>query len=74
MISPLLPDEAIDRLPKGYRRIVILSDVCGFGHEEIGRMLNCASGTSKSPLFKAHRRLRKLLVGDADNVKLPGTL
>jgi len=33
-------------LPKGYRRIVILHDVCGYEREEIASMLNCASGAS----------------------------
>jgi RNA polymerase sigma-70 factor, ECF subfamily len=73
-MSRLLIDEAIERLPKGYRRFVILHDICGFEHEEIGQMLYCASGTSKSQLFKARRKLRKLLSSDADNANLQSAL
>jgi RNA polymerase sigma-70 factor (ECF subfamily) len=74
VVRRILIDEAINKLPKGYRRIVILHDVCGFEHEEIASMLNCASGTSKSQLFKARRKLRKLLAGEADNVCLQSAL
>ena len=54
-------NEAIEKLPDGYRKIFILHDVQGFEHEEIASMLNCAAGTSKSQLFKARRKLRRLL-------------
>jgi RNA polymerase sigma-70 factor, ECF subfamily len=53
--------EAIRQLPKGYRTVFILHDVEGYQHEEIGRMLGCAIGTSKSQLHKARLKLRSLL-------------
>ena len=54
-------DNAIAQLPPGYRMVFILHDVMGYEHEEIGRMLGCADGTSKSQLHKARMKLRKLL-------------
>ncbi|HUF49615.1 MAG TPA: sigma-70 family RNA polymerase sigma factor [Longimicrobiales bacterium] len=52
---------ALDTLPEGMRQIIVLHDVEGYTHEEIGNLLGVASGTSKSQLFKARARLRKLL-------------
>jgi RNA polymerase sigma-70 factor, ECF subfamily len=52
---------ALDRLPEGMRQIIVLHDVEGYTHEEIGEMLGIAPGTSKSQLFKARARLRGLL-------------
>lgn len=53
--------EAIRQLPNGYRAVFILHDVEGYEHEQIGQMLGCAVGTSKSQLHKARMRLRTLL-------------
>ena len=53
--------EAIRQLPKGYRTVFILHDVEGYEHEQIGQMLGCAIGTSKSQLHKARMKLRSLL-------------
>lgn len=53
--------EVIRQLPKGYRTVFILHDIEGYEHEEIGRMLGCAIGTSKSQLHKAREKLRSLL-------------
>jgi len=53
--------EAIRELPKGYRTVFILHDVEGYEHEQIGQMLGCAIGTSKSQLHKARMKLRSLL-------------
>lgn len=52
---------AIDGLPPGCRTILLLHDVEGFAHYEIARFLGCASGTSKSQLHKARRRMREAL-------------
>jgi len=54
-------DEAIRQLPPGYRAVFILHDVVGYDHDQIGQMLGCAIGTSKSQLHKARMRLRTLL-------------
>jgi RNA polymerase sigma-70 factor (ECF subfamily) len=52
---------ALDTLPEGMRQIIVLHDVEGYTHEDIGEMLGIAPGTSKSQLFKARARLRGLL-------------
>ena len=54
-------DEAIQELPKRLRMVFLLHDVQGFKHEEIGTMLGCTVGTSKSQLFKARLRIREFL-------------
>lgn len=54
-------ERALDRLPDGMRRVIILHDVEGYTHEEIGRTLGVASGTSKSQLFKARAKMRNYL-------------
>lgn len=54
-------EAALDRLPGGMRQVLILHDVEGYTHEEIGEMLGVATGTSKSQLFKARARMRSLL-------------
>jgi RNA polymerase sigma-70 factor (ECF subfamily) len=52
---------AVEQLPEGYRSVYELFDVQGFSHEEIGRRLGIAPGTSKSQLFHARRSLRAIL-------------
>jgi RNA polymerase sigma factor (sigma-70 family) len=51
-------ERAIAGLPDGYRVVLVLHDVEGFTHEEIGRLLEVEPGTSKSQLFHARRALR----------------
>lgn len=50
--------EAIQRLPLGYREVFLLHDADGFTHQEISKILNISEGTSKSQLFKARNMLR----------------
>lgn len=54
---------ALSLLPRGYKRAVVLHDIHGYGHREIGRMFGYSTGNSKSQLHKAHLRLRTLLGG-----------
>jgi RNA polymerase sigma-70 factor, ECF subfamily len=54
-------ERAVSRLPDGMRQVLVLHDVEGFTHEEIGAMLGIAAGTSKSQLFKARAKMRELL-------------
>ena len=68
-VEPMLRDTllqkrleaALDRLPEGMRQVLILHDVEGYTHEEIGEVLGIAAGTSKSQLFKARAKMRALL-------------
>lgn len=52
---------ALDQLPDGYRTVLVLHDVEGLTHDEIGQKLDIAAGTSKSQLHKARARMRALL-------------
>ena len=54
-------DEALAKLAPGYRAVFILHDVEGYEHSQIGEILGCSVGTSKSQLHKARLRLRSLL-------------
>lgn len=53
--------EAIRQLSPGYRAVFILHDIAGYEHGQIGKILGCAVGTSKSQLYKARLKLRQLL-------------
>ncbi len=53
--------EAIDRLPEGARHVFVLHAVYGYSHEEAGRMLDIAIGTSKAQLHRAKRLLAQQL-------------
>ena len=54
-------ERAIAGLPDGYRTVLVLHDVEGFTHEEIGERLGVAAGTTKSQLFWARRAVRAQL-------------
>ena len=54
-------DEAATRLSPGARMVFLLHDVEGYTHEEIAEQLGITAGGSKSQLFKARAKLRKLL-------------
>lgn len=59
-------EEAIARLPDGYRAVIVLHDVEGWTHEEIADRLEVTVGTSKSQLFSARRRMRELLTREGE--------
>lgn len=61
VVDSISLEEAVRQLSPGYRVVFILHDVEGYEHEQIGRMLGCAIGTSKSQLHKARMKLRLLL-------------
>ena len=54
-------EEAASKLSPGARAVFVLHDVEGYTHEEIARELGITAGGSKSQLFKARAKLRKLL-------------
>ena len=60
-------EAALDRLPVGMRQVLILHDVEGYTHEEIGESMGVTAGTSKSQLFKARAKMRELLKGVAES-------
>jgi RNA polymerase sigma-70 factor (ECF subfamily) len=53
--------EALDKLPERARAVIVLHDVEGFTHAEIGEMLGIPGGTARSDLHHARQRLRGLL-------------
>ena len=55
----------LERLPDRLRMPVVLHDIEGFTHREIGEMLDIPQGTSKARLFEARARLREALAGVA---------
>jgi RNA polymerase sigma-70 factor (ECF subfamily) len=56
-------EQAIAALPNGYRQVLVLHDIEGYTHEEIGRLLKIDAGTSKSQLSHARRVMRDSLQG-----------
>jgi RNA polymerase sigma-70 factor (ECF subfamily) len=54
-------ESAMDQLPEGMRRVLILHDVEGYTHEEIAEVMGVTGGTSKSQLFKARAKMREML-------------
>jgi RNA polymerase sigma-70 factor (ECF subfamily) len=54
-------DEAVQKLSPGARAVFVLHDVEGYTHEDIAKELGITSGGSKSQLFKARAKLRRLL-------------
>jgi RNA polymerase sigma-70 factor (ECF subfamily) len=61
-------EEAAAKLSPGARAVFMLHDVEGYTHEEIARELGITTGGSKSQLFKARAKLRKLLAHLVDVV------
>lgn len=53
--------DAVDRLPEGARHVFVLYAVYGYSHDEAGRMLGIAAGTSKAQLHRARRLLAQQL-------------
>ncbi|MDN3634729.1 RNA polymerase sigma factor [Neolewinella lacunae] len=54
-------EQAIQRLPAGYRAVFVLIEVEGYKHQEVADLLNISVGTSKSQLFYAKKKLREYL-------------
>jgi RNA polymerase sigma factor (sigma-70 family) len=54
-------ERAISLLPPRARAVLVLHDIEGWRHEEIGNELGMAIGTSKAQLHRARGLLRKVL-------------
>lgn len=50
--------EALDGLSDGYRMVVVMHDLEGYTHQEIGAALGIATGSSKARLSRARAQLR----------------
>jgi len=53
--------EALTHLPERQRSVIVLHDVEGFKHSEIGKLLGIPEGTARSDLHYARSSLRRLL-------------
>jgi RNA polymerase sigma-70 factor, ECF subfamily len=69
-----LPDDVIKAamqvLPRQFRDVVFYADVEGLSYQEIGAIMNTATGTVASQLYRGRRKLRRLL---GDGVGYAGT-
>ena len=54
-------DAALARLPAGARTVFVLHDIEGYSHEEIATITGLAPGTARAQLWRARRRLMRLL-------------
>jgi len=54
-------ERALALLPAGFRTVLVLHDVEGFTHQEIGQRLGITDGTSKSQLHGARKAMRRLM-------------
>ena len=53
--------KALETLPARHRSVIVLHDVEGFKHSEIGKMLDIPEGTARSDLHYARSQLRRIL-------------
>lgn len=61
IVDKIILENAISKLPPGYRNVFVLHDVEGHEHGEVAEMLGISEGTSKSQLHKARLKLRGLI-------------
>lgn len=57
----VLLEFAIQQLPSGYGKVLVLHDVLGYRHTEISKMTGITANNSKSRLCRARRMLRGVL-------------
>ena len=60
-VDRIVLEQAVTALADGYREVLLLHDVYGYTHVEIGELLGIEAGTSKSQLARARRALRMAL-------------
>lgn len=69
LIDRLNLARAVRKLAPGYKRLFLMHDVIGYKHNEIAALLGCSTGSSKSQLHKARKRLRQLLSGEEEHAE-----
>ncbi len=63
-------ERALAALPDTARVVVLLHDVEGYTHREIGKLMGRTASFSKSQLARAHDRLRALLADETEETTL----
>lgn len=58
-------ERALAQIAPGFRQVLVLHDIEGYTHEEVGRLLGIEPGTSKSQLSRARAAVRRAL-GDRE--------
>lgn len=61
LIERLDLEDALDRLPDGYREVVVLHYLYGYRHTDIASLLGISVGTSKSQASRGIERLRSFM-------------
>lgn len=56
-------NRALQRLPAGYRAVLVLRDVEGRSYEEVAELMALPLGTVKSRLHQARAKMQRLLAG-----------
>jgi RNA polymerase sigma-70 factor (ECF subfamily) len=64
-------ESALKKLPLGCRSVFVLYDIAGYKHEEIAKVLGCSVGTSKSQLYRARMKLRKIMSARVARARTP---
>ena len=54
-------EKFLDRLPDGYRTVILLHDLLGLSSSEIALLLRCTPGSVKIRLHRARARFRAAL-------------
>jgi RNA polymerase sigma-70 factor (ECF subfamily) len=70
ILDAIVIQDILQRLPRGYRAVLILHDVEGYKHPQIAELLGCTEGTSRSQLHKARLKFRALLSSDDKSRRL----
>ena len=60
--------QAVDGLPEGHRRTLIMADLHGMTYQEIADTLGCPLGTVMSRLHRGRRLMRDSLPGEAREI------
>lgn len=67
----VLLEFALQQLPSGYGKVLVLHDVYGYRHTEISKITGITANNSKSRLCRARRMLRGVLQSPTPPVTMP---
>jgi RNA polymerase sigma-70 factor (ECF subfamily) len=57
-------EAGLAKLASGYKKVLLLHDLCGFHHDEIALILNISEGASRSQLSRARSALRSAMLAE----------